>query len=202
MIAYIFKLLNIRLQPYQGPLALSMFISIILNAYSGPMLCKPAVTELPAQWLSLETVWCCVCSLLIGMFWKGKFRKAALDNFVAFAVVESVAGICLVAWLVIYGWNVWVYAVFSLLYISVVSMTINRCIMVFKTKIWNEKSRELYDNTASVVRDLALVIGGTCAMLFCPDLKTSLILWGVACLADDIGWIMTWLKLKDVLEEN
>ena len=202
MIAYIFKLLNIRLQPYQGPLALSMFISIILNAYSGPMLCKAAVTELPAQWLSLETVWCCVCSLLIGMFWKGKFRKAALDNFVAFAVVESVAGICLVAWLVIYGWNVWVYAVFSLLYISVVSMTINRCIMVFKTKIWNEKSRELYDNTASVVRDLALVIGGTCAMLFCPDLKTSLILWGVACLADDIGWIMTWLKLKDMLEEN
>ena len=85
---------------------------------------------------------------------------------------------------------------------DVVSMTINRCIMVFKTKIWNEKSRELYDNTASVVRDLALVIGGTCAMLFCPDLKTSLILWGVACLADDIGWIMTWLKLKDVLEEN
>ena len=202
MIAYIFKLLNIRLQPYQGPLALSMFISIILNAYSGPMLCKAAVTELPAQWLSLETVWCCVCSLLIGMFWKGKFRKAALDNFVAFAVVESVAGICLVAWLVIYGWNVWVYAVFSLLYVSVVSMTINRCIMVFKTKIWNEKSRELYDNTASVVRDLALVIGGTCAMLFCPDLKTSLILWGVACLADDIGWIMTWLKLKDMLEEN
>ena len=179
-----------------------MFISIILNAYSGPILCKTAVTELPAQWLSLETVWCCVCSLLIGMFWKGKFRKAALDNFVAFAVVESVAGICLVAWLVIYGWNVWVYAVFSLLYVSVVSMTINRCIMVFKTKIWNEKSRELYDNTASVVRDLALVIGGTCAMLFCPDLKTSLILWGVACLADDIGWIMTWLKLKDVLEEN
>ena len=34
MIAYIFKLLNIRLQPYQEPLALSMFISIILNAYS------------------------------------------------------------------------------------------------------------------------------------------------------------------------
>ena len=81
-------------------------------------------------------------------------------------------------------------------------MTINKCIMVFKTKIWNEKSRELYDNTSSVVRDLALVIGGTCAMLFCPGLKTSLILWGVACLADDIGWIMTWLKLKDILEEK
>ena len=202
MIAYIFKLLNIRLQPYQEPLALSMFISIILNAYSGPMLCKTAVTELPAQWLSLETVWCCICSLLIGMFWKGKFRKAALDNFIVFAVAESVASIGLAAWLVIYGGNVWVYATFSLLYVSVVSMTINKCIMAFKTKIWNEKSRELYDNTSSVVRDLALVIGGTCAMLFCPNLKTSLILWGVACLADDIGWIMTWFKLKNILEEK
>ena len=34
MIAYIFKLVNIRLKPYQGPLAPSVFISIILNAYS------------------------------------------------------------------------------------------------------------------------------------------------------------------------
>ena len=60
------------------------------------------------------------------MFWKGKFRKAALDNFIIFAVAESVASICLAAWLVIYGWNVWVYATFSLLYVSVVSMTINK----------------------------------------------------------------------------
>lgn len=202
MIAYIFRLFNIRLQPYQGPLALSAFISVMLNAYSGPILCKTAVTELPAQWLSFETVWCCVCSLIVGMFWKGKFRKAALDNFIAFAIAESVAGVCLAAWLVVAGWNVWVYAAFSLLYVSVVSMTINRCIMVFKTKIWNEKSRELHDNTASVVRDLALVIGGTCAMLLCPGLKTALILWGAACLVDDMGWIMTWFKLKDVLEEN
>ena len=34
MIAYIFKQVNIRLQPYQEPLAPSMFISIMLNAYS------------------------------------------------------------------------------------------------------------------------------------------------------------------------
>lgn len=173
----------------------------MLNAYSGPILCKTAVTELPAQWLSFETVWCCICSLLIGMFWKGKFRKAALDNFIAFAIIESIAGICLAAWLVVIGWNVWIYAVFSLLYVSIVSMTINRCIMVFKTKIWNEKSRELHDNTASIIRDLALVLGGICAMLFCPSLKLSLVLWGIACLVDDIGWMYTWLKLKETLKE-
>lgn len=78
----IFKFFNIQLQPYQGLLALSMFFSVMLQAYFGPMLCKTAVTALPAQWLSFETVWCCASSLLIGMAWKGKFRKVVLENFV------------------------------------------------------------------------------------------------------------------------
>ena len=74
--------------------------------------------------------------------------------------------------------------------------------MVFKTKIWNEKSRELHDNTASIVRDLALILGGLMAMLFCPCLKLALVLWGMACIIDDIGWIITYLKLKDLLKED
>ena len=91
---------------------------------------------------------------------------------------------------------------FSLLYVSLVSLTVSRCIMVFKTKIWNEKSRELYDNTASIIRDLALIAGGLMAMLLCPSLKLALVLWGLACIVDDIGWILTWFKLKDRLKEE
>lgn len=166
------------------------------------MLCKTAVSALPAQWLSFETVWCCASSLLVGMAWKGKFRKAVLKNFVWLAIAESIIGVILAAWLVLVAWNVWIYAVFSLLYVSLISLTIGRCIMVYKTKIWNEKSRELHDNTAAIVRDIALIIGGTMSMLFCPSLKLSLILWGIACFVDDIGWILTWFKLKDKLKED
>ena len=200
--AKVFKFFNIQLQPYQGPLALSMFFSVLLNAYFCPVLFKTAVTALPSQWLAFEGVWCCTVSLLIGMVWKGNFRKAVLRNFVWFAIIESAASFCLGMWLAFVSWNVWVYAIFSLLYVSLVSLTISRCIMVFKTKVWNEKSRELHDNTASVVRDLALILGGILAIIFCPPLKLALILWGIACVVDDIGWIFTWFKLKDKLKED
>ena len=202
MMSKIFKFFNIQLQPYQGLLALSMFFSVLLNAYFCPVLCKTAVSALPPQWLAFEGVWCCTISLFIGMIWKGNFRKAVLRNFVWFAIVESVASFCLAMWLAFVAWNVWIYAIFSLLYVSLVSLTISRCIMVFKTKIWNEKSRELHDNTASIVKDLALVIGGLMAMLFCPSLKLALVLWGIACIVDDIGWVLTWFKLKDKLKED
>ena len=179
-----------------------MFLSVSLNAYFAPVLCKTAVSALPSQWLAFEGVWCCSVSLLIGMAWKGSFRKNVLKNFVWFAMTESVASFCLAIWLAFVSWNVWIYAVFSLLYVSLVSLTVSRCIMVFKTKIWNEKSRELYDNTASIIRDLALIAGGLMAMLLCPSLKLALVLWGLACIVDDIGWILTWFKLKDRLKEE
>ena len=131
-----------------------MFLSVSLNAYFAPVLCKTAVSALPSQWLAFVS------------------------------------------------WNVWIYAVFSLLYVSLVSLTVSRCIMVFKTKIWNEKSRELYDNTVSIIRDLALIAGGLMAMMLCPSLKLALVLWGLACIVDDIGWILTWFKLKDRLKEE
>ncbi len=202
MVERLFNFFNIKLQPYQGLLALSMFWSVLLNAYFCPVLCKTSVSALPSQWLAFEGVWCCTVSLLIGMVWKGNFRKAVIKNFVWFAVVESAVSFCLAMWLAFVAWNVWIYAIFSLLYVSLVSLTISRCIMVFKTKIWNEKSRELHDNTASIVRDLALIIGGLMAMLFCPCLKLALVLWGIACIIDDIGWIITYLKLKDLLKED
>ena len=201
MVAKVFKFFNINLQKHQGLLALTMFISVLLNAYFCPVLCKVSVSALPSQWLAFEGVWCCTVSLLIGMVWKGNFRKAVLKNFVLFAIVESVTAFCLAMWLAFVAWNVWIYAIFSLLYVSLVSLTISRCIMVFKTKLWNEKTRELHDNTASVVRDLALIIGGLMAMIFCPSLKLALVLWGIACVVDDIGWIITWLKLKDILKD-
>lgn len=117
---------------------------------------KTSISELPAQWLSFETVWCCVASLVVGIMWKGKFRAAAVKWFAVLAIAESACGFSLGMWLAFVQWNVWVYAIFSLLYVSIISLTISRCIMVFKTKLWNEKSRELHDNTQSVIGDIAL----------------------------------------------
>ena len=202
MIAHIFRFFNINLQPHQALPAASYFLSLVLHSYYGPMLMKTAITELPPQWLSFETVWCCLASLAIGIMWKGGFRKAAIRNFAVLAIIESCAGFCLSIWLVFVAWNVWVYAVFALFYVSVVSLTVGRCVMVFKTKLWNEKSREAHDNTQSGIGDIALLSGGIAAIVACPSLNVALILFGISCIVDDIGWIITWFRLKDQLEEK
>ena len=196
------RLLNINLQPHQALPAASYFCSLLMHAYFGPILMKTAVTELPAQWLSFETVWCCAASLVIGVMWKGSFRSFAINWFAKLAIVESLCGFCLGIWLAFVSWNVWVYAIFSLFYISIVSMTIGRCIMVFRTKLWNEKSRELHDNTQSVIGDLALCIGGVAAIVACPSIKVALTLFAICCIVDDIGWILTYLILKSKLINN
>lgn len=193
------KFFNINLQPHQAIPATSYFFTMLLHAYFAPMLMKTAISQLPPQWLSFETVWCCIASLFVGVMWKGKFRLAAVRNFAILATAESICGICLGLWLAFVQWNVWVYAIFSLLYVSIISLTISRCIMVFKSKLWNEKSRELHDNTQSVIGDIALCLGGIIAIVACPSLKLALVLFGICCVVDDIGWILTYLKLKDIL---
>ena len=196
------KLLNINLQPHQAIPATSYFFTLLLHSYFFPVLMKTSISELPAQWLSFETVWCCVASLVVGIMWKGKFRAAAVKWFAALAIAESACGFSLGMWLAFVQWNVWVYAIFSLLYVSIISLTISRCIMVFKTKLWNEKSRELHDNTQSIIGDIALCVGGVLAIVACPPLKLALVLFGLTCVIDDIGWIVTYLKLRNVLKEE
>lgn len=201
MFKKILNFLNIKVQPYQHFTLFSCFFSLLFHSYYGPVLLKVAVSELPAQYLAFETVWCCLTSLIMGICWKGKFRKFAIKNFSAFALIESIAGFCLAMWLAFVSWNVWIYSIFALLYVSLITFTIGRCVMVFKTKLWNEKSRELYDNTYSIVADFALVFGACLSMIFSPSLKLALILYGCSCIIDDIGWILLWHKLKEKLIE-
>lgn len=71
--------------------------------------------------------------------------------------------------------------------------------MVFKTKLWNEEKREIYDNNASMIASLTCIIGFLFALLFMPSLELSLVLWAIACIVDDIGWIIVYIKNKKVL---
>ena len=196
------KFFNINLQPHQAIPATSYFFTMLMHAYFAPILVKTSISELPPQWLSFETVWCCLASLSVGIMWKGKFRSTVIKNFAILAIAESTCAFCLGLWLAFIRWNVWVYAIFSLLYVSIISLTISRCIMVFKSKLWNEKSRELHDNTQSVIGDIALCLGGIASIVICPPLKLALVLFGICCVVDDIGWIITYVKLKKNLIED
>jgi hypothetical protein len=71
--------------------------------------------------------------------------------------------------------------------------------MAFKTKLWNEEKREIYDNNTSIISGITRISGFLLALLFMPSLKLSLILWAIACIVDDIGWMIVYIKNKKIL---
>lgn len=133
------------------------------------------------------------------MLWKGKLRLVALKNFALFAMAESILAFILSMILVFVYYNVWIFAVATLLYSSVITNFVCKCIMMFKSRLWLEKSREEYDNTDSVVRSLIMILGFGVATFMMPSLKVAIAIWGTACIFDDVGWIVTYRKTKQVI---
>lgn len=198
----LFRFLNIKVQPNQGILLASSSISGLMYAYSNPMIVKEVVSNLPPQWLSIEAIWCSIATLIIGMLWKGKFRLIAIKNFALFAILESLLACILSIILVFIYYNVWIFAIATLLYSSVITNFVCKCIMMFKTKLWLEKSREEYDNTDSVVRSIIMILGFGIATFMMPSLNVAILIWGCACVFDDIGWVITYRKTKQLILEE
>lgn len=72
--------------------------------------------------------------------------------------------------------------------------------MYFKSRLWVEKEREKYDNNQAVVIEICCIVGFVIALIAMPPLSISVLLWGVCCILDDIGWIMIYIKNKQILK--
>ena len=172
----------------------TLFIVGLLDAYVGPAISKAWVTELPAEWLAFQSLVYSVVGLLIGMIWKGWIRRKAIQWFTVLCIIESAAGFCVGMWLCFVEYNVWVLAIACLLYGTLVSEFIGKCLMTFRPKLWNEKEREIYDNNNSVVCGIYCIVGYVCALLFMPWLKVAMFIWGLCCGIDNIGWLVVYHK--------
>lgn len=159
------KLANIHSDSNQKWILISLFLSGLLMTYAHPTLFKTIVSELPAEWLAFDSLSCSICGLLIGMIWKGKLRVKVIKYFLIFAIAESLCGCLLGLYLTFIKFDVWVYAIASLIYCNVVSLFVGKCIMTFKAKLWIEKEREIYDNNTSIVGGIVCVIGYVCVLL-------------------------------------
>lgn len=179
---------------------MSFFLSGLLITYVNPTITKAIVSELPAEWLAVQSLVGSISGLLLGIVWKGKVRKTAIKYFAILAISESLIGFILALYLCLIQYNVWVFAITSLIYSTFITEFVLKCIMTFKSKLWIEKDREIYDNNVSIVEGIVCIIGFSCALLFLPSLKVSLFIWGLCCIFDDIGWIIVYLKNKNVLE--
>lgn len=73
--------------------------------------------------------------------------------------------------------------------------------MAFKTVLWKDRERELYDNNISIVSGIVCIIGFAAALIIMPPLEVALFLWGVCCITDDLGWIITYVRNKRQLQK-
>lgn len=194
--------LNIKLGKDFNVLYLSMALQIMFCGYSNPCIVKEIVSNLPAQYLSIESLSFCISTLLIGMFWKGKTRETAIRNFMVLASLETVASVLLGIWLLFISYNVWVMAIASIVYINCISVFISKCIMAFKSKLFIEKLREDFDNSSTTISCIASIIGLSCSAFFMPSLPVAIAFWSLACVFDDIGWICVYTRNRQLITEN
>ena len=201
MFKKILSLINIRPDKNQKYLLMSLLMSGLLITYSKPTIVKVIISELPAQWIAFDSLSMSIAGLLIGVIWKGNLRKKAINYFFSLALIESLCGCILGLYLCFISFNVWVFAIASLIYSSLISIFVGKCIMAFKAKLWAEKEREIYDNNAQIVTGIVCIFGYLLAIIALPSLKLALFLWSICCIIDDIGWIIVYKINKKKLIE-
>jgi hypothetical protein len=195
----ILDLLNVHPDKNQRWILASLFLSGLLITYVHPAIVKEVYTNLPAEWIAFESLASSVAGLVVGMAWKGSVRRGVTRSFLLFASSESVLGCLLGFFLAFIHYNVWIFAVTSLVYSAFITTFVGKCVMTFKSRLWVEREREIYDNNQSVVAGIVCIAGFAAALLFMPSLKTALVLWGLCCVIDDLGWIVVYVKNRDAL---
>lgn len=196
----ILSFLNVHPDKNQRWILLSLFFSGLLITYVHPAIVKEVYTSLPAEWIAFESLATSVAGFVVGMIWKGKIRTGVTKNFLIFAISESILGCLLGFFLAFVYYNVWIFAVASLVYSAFITTFVGKCIMAFKAKLWIEREREVYDNNHDVVVGIVCIIGFSLALFLMPSLKLALVIWGLCCIIDDIGWILVYIKNKEALK--
>lgn len=199
MIKKVLSYINLHPDKNQSWLLVSLAISGLLITYAHPTLVKEIISNLPAQWIAFESMTASIAGLSIGVIWQKNVRKKTIRYFLYLVISESLCGSLLGLYLCFINWNAWVFAIASLIYSTIISIFVGKCIMAFKAKLWVEKEREIYDNNVSITNGIVCVIGYLLALITLPPLKVSLFLWSICCIIDDIGWIIVYNKNKEAL---
>lgn len=199
VVQWLLNKLNLHIDENQKIILIPLVIVGLIFTYIHPTLTKEIVSSLPAEWLAFEALCSTLFGLIVGVLWQGKVRTSAIKYFMYLISAECLAGFFLGMYLTFVAWNVWVFAIASLVYTNLVTVFVSKCIMYFKTKLWIAHDREVYDNNHSIVCGITCVIGFGAALLLLPSLETAVFLWGLSCLVDDIGWGIVYLRNKEKL---
>lgn len=192
--SFITNVLNIKPDEKQRWLLLSTLITGLMLTYTGPIIHKTMIMDLPAEWLSISAIIDCISGLFVGMIWKGKVRSSLIKYFAVFCITECIAGFILGCYLAFVNYNSWVFAIATTIYTSLITIFVCKIIMAFKAKIWTETEREIYDNNLSITMNIVCLLGYAVSLIHMPTITTACFIWGTCCLLDDAGWIIVYFK--------
>lgn len=198
----ILNLFNLKLDNNQKYIVVSLILCGLLCSYISPVIVKDIYTKLPSEWIAFESLVGSISGFLISIFWRDTIRKQVIKKFLTLVTGETVCGILVCAYLLLIDYNVWVLAIAQLIYTTFITSFVCKCIMVFKSKLWNNKDRETYDNNMEIVACLTSILGYLIAILAEPDIHLAIFLWGTAYLVDDIGWAIVYFKNKELLAKD
>ena len=196
----ILNILNVHPDSNQIWILTSLFLSGLLITYIHPAIVKEIYSSLPAEWIAFESLASSIAGLVVGILWQKTIRRGVIKYFLIFAVSESVLGCLLGLFLTFVYYDVWIFAIASLVYSAFITTFVSKCIMAFKAKLWIERERETYDNNQSIIAGIVCIIGFSMALLFMPSLKLAIFIWALCCIIDDIGWCIVYIKNKNELK--
>jgi hypothetical protein len=164
-----------------------------------PTIHKVCIELLPARYIAFEQLAISFFLILFCTLWKNhNFRNKTIKIFLMLSTLEMTCGIILAFSMTIW-FNVWIFAIGSLIYTSAISVWLSRAIIAFKSVLFVEKEREDFDNNLQLACSISSLIGFGAALIYPPSLPICLILWGIGCI-NNLGWIIVYLRNKTNLK--
>ena len=198
----ILNILNLKLDNNQKYIVVSLILCGLLCSYVSPVIIKDIYTKLPSEWIAFESLVGSISGFLLSIFWRGVIRKQAIKKFLLLVISETICGILVCGYLLLIDYNIWLLAIAQLIYTTFITSFVCKCIMVFKSKLWNNKDREIYDNNIEIVACLTSILGYLTAIIVEPNIYLAIFLWGIAYLVDDIGWAIVYFKNRELLSKE
>lgn len=192
-------ILNLHIDDNQKWIISWVFVFGLINTYISPAITKEIVSNLPAEFIAAQSLTVSLSGFIIGIIWKGKLREKAIKYFELLIATESILAFLIGMYLTFASYSVWLFAISNVLYVSLISIFIGKCLMAFRGKLWAEKEREIYDNNNAIVGGITCILGFGLSILFMPSIKTAIFIWACCCLLDNIGWGIVYWKNRHEL---
>ena len=196
------RILNLSVDDNQKWILIFSFITCLILSFTAPIIHQTLYVLLPTRWFAFSSLIGSISGLFVGIIWKGNIRKFAINKFLIITISECLICFGVGIYMAFFGGNIWVYAITQLIYVNLISRFVYKAQMYFKSKLWNGKKRENYDNNESIILYLSMIFGYLLAIIYVPTFTFSMFLFGFCCLIDDTGWIIVFIKNKQSLNKE